>query len=180
MPRYCRRHFFFFVSILKNCLSEMNTRLEQELRVSRQLAKQCEDEAVDLRRQLCAALKELAKLKAKIPARSGQENMSPKAVAETNSENRSPGVGKVSKCIQRSPKERIAGANPKAENNSPCNTSECIDFGLGIQLLKDTSALWSRRIAALKVVEAEMDSPNISDETMETILSGLASQVSPQ
>jgi myosin heavy subunit len=44
-------------------LQEQNLKLEEELSRARQYAQQCEDEAVELRRQLCAALKDLSKMK---------------------------------------------------------------------------------------------------------------------
>ncbi len=55
-------------SLLNHCqeclnLRESNSKLEQELERSRLYAQQCEDEAVELRRQLCAALKEITKMK---------------------------------------------------------------------------------------------------------------------
>ena len=58
-------------SLLNHCqqccnLQELNSKLQEELSNTRQYAQQCEDEAVDLRRQLCAALKDLSKLKKSI------------------------------------------------------------------------------------------------------------------
>jgi hypothetical protein len=55
-------------SLLNHCqecinLRENNSKLEIELERARLYAQQCEDEAVELRRQLCSALKDLSKLR---------------------------------------------------------------------------------------------------------------------
>ena len=51
------------VESCKNCIAlrASNEQLKAELVSFQSLAQQCEDEAVDLRRQLCSALKDLAK-----------------------------------------------------------------------------------------------------------------------
>jgi hypothetical protein len=96
-------------SLLNHCqecinLRESNSKLEIELERARLYAQQCEDEAVELRRQLCAALKDLSKMRKLIDDPSRKSSSKP--------------LSQLSDNVQLET-QSSAGMKPSTDQNNP-------------------------------------------------------------